>query len=387
MTASERAIGAWRSIEQGLVDMGLVAVGLNLAFTLAILVVAMLAVHLVRRAALVAARRIPGTSTAERTVRTARIARFAALLAMLAAGVVAAMGVAAVWGVDLFAFSAAFMANPVLAVLLRLALLALGAAVACEVIGYVIGRGLGRLAAREGERRRQAQLRTLAPILKGVVQAVVIVIVSIMALGEIGVKIGPLLAGAGVVGIAFGLGAQTLVKDFIIGIFLVVEDIVSIGDIVRIGDSGGQVEGMTLRTIRLRDFDGTLHVFPNSEAQVLHNLTKTFSYYVFDLQVSYSSDIDKALRLMRSVGDEMQAEPAFADKILEPIEVVGVDTLADSGVMLKARIKTQPIEQWTVGREYNRRIKQAFDRGGIEIPFPHMQVVLPGEQLSELASH
>lgn len=387
MTASERAIGAWRSLEQGVLDMGLAAAGLNIAFTVAILVAAVLAVNLVRRATVAAARRVPGSSTAERTVRTARIARFAALLTMLAAFVVASFAVAAVWGFDLAAFAAAVAANPVLAVLARLGLLALGAVVACEVAGYVIGRSLGRLAARQRDRRRQAQLRTLAPVLKGVVQTIVIVIVSIMALGEIGVKIGPLLAGAGIVGIAFGLGAQTLVKDFIIGIFLVVEDVVSIGDIVRIGDSGGQVEGMTLRTIRLRDFDGTLHVFPNSEAQIIHNLTKYFSYYVFDLQVSYSSDIDKALRLMKRVGDEMQADPDFAQKILEPIEVVGVDTLADSGVILKARIKTQPIEQWVVGREYNRRIKLAFDREGIEIPFPHMKVVLPGEQLSELASH
>ncbi len=144
---------------------------------------------------------------------------------------------------------------------------------------------------------------------------------------------------------------------------------------------------MTLRTIRLRDFDGTLHVLPYSEAQIVHNLTKTFSYYVFDLQVSYGSDIDEALAIMTRVGADMQAEPEFGAKILEPIEVVGVDNLADSGVMLKARIKTLPIQQWAVGREYNRRIKLAFDKAGIEIPFPHMQVVLPEQQLSELARH
>ncbi|RRN63574.1 mechanosensitive ion channel family protein [Caulobacter sp. 602-1] len=176
-----------------------------------------------------------------------------------------------------------------------------------------------------------------------------------------------------------------MVKDFLTGIFLIVEDIVSVGDIIRIGDSGGLVEQMTLRTIRLRDFDGTVHVFPYSEAQVLHNLTKSFSYYVFDLQVSYRSDLDAALAIMKRVGARLKSDPDFADKILEPIEVVGVDSLADSGVVLKARIKTRPLQQWNVGREYNRRIKLAFDEAGVEIPFPHLQVVLPERQVAELA--
>jgi small conductance mechanosensitive channel len=191
------------------------------------------------------------------------------------------------------------------------------------------------------------------------------------------VKIGPLLAGAGVIGVAVGFGAQTLVKDFLTGIFLIVEDIVSVGDVVQIAGSGGLVEDMTLRTIRLRDFDGTLHIFPYSEAQVIHNLTKSFSYYVFDLQISYDSDIDRAVDVMKSTGEALARDPAFASKILAPIEVVGVDGLADSGIRLKARIKTQPIEQWNVGREYNRRIKLAFDGAGIQIPYPHLKLVLP----------
>ena len=186
-----------------------------------------------------------------------------------------------------------------------------------------------------------------------------------------------LLAGAGVVGIAVGFGAQTIVKDLLTGAFLIVEDIIAVGDVVNIGGSGGLVEKMTLRTIRLRDFDGTLHVLPYGEAQVVHNMTKSFSYYVFDLQVSYESDIDRALELMKTTGDELRADPAFADLILEPIEVVGVDGLGDNGVLLKARIKTRPLDQWTVGREYNRRIKLAFDAAGVEIPYPHMKLVVP----------
>jgi small conductance mechanosensitive channel len=134
---------------------------------------------------------------------------------------------------------------------------------------------------------------------------------------------------------------------------------------------------MSLRTIKLRDFDGTLHVIPYGEAQTIHNLTKGFSYYVFDLSISYSSDIARALDLMKLTGDEMLGDPQFGPLILEPIEVVGVDQLADSGVKLKARIKTQPIKQWAVGREYLKRIKLAFDANAIEIPFPHLKLVPP----------
>jgi small-conductance mechanosensitive channel len=248
---------------------------------------------------------------------------------------------------------------------------------AIELSGLLIHRLLGGLARDAVDLRRAAQLNTLRPVLSGVAQTAIIVTGAMMLLSEAGVKIGPLLAGAGVVGVAVGFGAQTLVKDFLTGVFLIVEDIVSVGDIVRIGDCSGLVEEMTVRTIRLRDFDGTLHVFPYGEAQVIHNLTKTFSFYVFDLQISYDSDIDRALEIMRQTGDELMADPAYADLILEPIEVVGVDALGDSGIALKARIKTQPRQQWSVGREYNRRIKLAFDEMGIDIPYPHLRVVLP----------
>ena len=214
-------------------------------------------------------------------------------------------------------------------------------------------------------------------MLKATAHAAIAVTASLMLLAEAGLKIGPLLAGAGIVGVALGFGAQTLVRDLLTGFSLIVEDIVSVGDIVRIGESGGLVESMSLRTIRLRDFDGTLHVFPYGEAQVVHNLTKAFSYYVFDLQISYGSDIEKALRIMAATGDALKADARFADKILEPIEVVGVDALGESGVTLKARIKTRPLAQWDVGREYNKRIKQAFDREDIQIPYPHMRLVFP----------
>ncbi|MDP3382811.1 MAG: mechanosensitive ion channel family protein, partial [Phenylobacterium sp.] len=181
----------------------------------------------------------------------------------------------------------------------------------------------------------------------------------------------------GEIGLAIGFGAQTLVKDFLTGIFLISEDIVAVGDVVEIAGSSGVVEQMTIRTLRLRALDGTLHVLPYGEAQIIHNMTKVFSYHVVELGVSYESDIDKAFEVMAEVVEEMRADPDLGPKILEPLEVMDVSALADSGVVLRGRIKTPPGAQWGVGRAFNRRIKQAWDAAGVEIPYPHMHLVMP----------
>jgi small-conductance mechanosensitive channel len=260
-----------------------------------------------------------------------------------------------------------------------------GAALARVVVLVVVGVGAlelsGRMIAgfflglqhRTNDPRRAAQFHTLAPIVKGLANGLLVLFVGLTVLSEVGVKIGPLLAGAGVVGVALGFGAQTLVKDFLTGLFLILEDIVSVGDNVRIGAVGGRVESMTLRTIRLRDFDGTLHVFPYSEAQVIHNQTKSFSYAVFAPQVSYLADIEQAEAIMREVGGQMQSAEPFSAMVLEPLEIVGVDQFTDVGVVLKARFKTRPGDQWRVGREFQRRLKLAFDGHGIEIGYPNVQ--------------
>jgi len=261
-----------------------------------------------------------------------------------------------------------------LAAALRIAVILAIAFAAMEVVQLAIHRMFAGIARRARNARRAAQVRTLAPLLSGVATTTITVMAAMMTLSEIGVEIGPLIAGAGIVGLAIGFGAQTLVKDFLTGLFLIVEDAVSIGDVAKIGDRGGLVEAMSLRTIKLRDYDGTLHVIPYGEAQIISNMTKDFSYYVFDLSVSYTADIARALELMKQVGDEMQSDEGFGPMIMQPIEVVGVDKLADSGVVLKARIKTQQIKQWEVGREYLKRIKLAFDAAGIEIPFPQLRI-------------
>lgn len=302
------------------------------------------------------------------TMRVARIAIFIGALIVILR----------LWGFDFSDLRESPIAA-IFSVLGRIAIILVLTLAAIELGQLGIRSVFDRIARRARNPRRAAQIRTLGPVLSGLATTVLVIVAAMMALSEIGVEIGPLLAGAGIVGLAVGFGAQTLVKDLLTGIFLIIEDTVSVGDVVRIGDSGGLVEEMSLRTIKLRDFDGTLHVFPYSEAQVIHNLTRGFSFYVVNLSISYSSDIGKALDLMKQVGDDIQNDPAFKDMVIEPIEIAGVDQLADSGVVLKARIKTQPIKQWTVGREYLKRIKLAFDAAGIEIPFPHVKL-MPADQ-------
>jgi small-conductance mechanosensitive channel len=272
--------------------------------------------------------------------------------------------IADIWGVDL-----AVLGGGVLGALLRAMGVVILAVGAIEVAGFVVDHLVHGVARRSRDTRRAAQVRTLGPLIRGFIQGVLVVISSLTFMSEIGVKVGPLLASAGVVGVAIGFGAQTLVKDFLTGVFLIAEDVVSVGDNVQIADFGGTVEAMTLRTIRLRDQNGTLHIFPYSEAQVIHNRTKTFSSYVFEVMATYGSDIDHALAVMGDLGAEMRQDPVFGPKIIRPFEVLGVDRLDPLGVLLKARVTTHPRDQWTVGREYNRRLKLAFERAGVELAY------------------
>jgi small conductance mechanosensitive channel len=272
------------------------------------------------------------------------------------------------WGLDLFAWMSSGLATQVSQTLLALFIVLIITAVAFEASGVLISYFLIKLKAQKDLAiRRSAQIDTLGPIIRRTLQGAILVVGAAMFLSQLGVQIAPLLAGAGVVGIAIGFGAQTLVKDFFTGFFLLIEDVVAIGDIITIGNSTGEVEAMTLRYISMRDFDGTLHVFPYSEAQIIHNKTKSFSRYVFDLPVSLSSDLEMAMRLIQETGDALEAEAEWKHMILEPIEVMGVDLLADFGAIIKARITTTPHERWRVGRELNRRLKSAFESANITL--------------------
>jgi small conductance mechanosensitive channel len=197
-----------------------------------------------------------------------------------------------------------------------------------------------------------------------------------MVLREFHLDIAPVLTGAGIAGLAVGFGAQTLVRDIISGFFLILEDQVRVGDVAAINGTGGLVEEINLRTIVLRDFEGTVHVFPNGSINTLANRSKDFSYYVIDLGISYREDPDRVAAVVSEVGAMLQADAHYGPSILAPVEIIGLDAFADWSMTLKVRIKTMPLKQWEVGRELRKRIKKAFDAHGIEIPFPERVVTV-----------
>ena len=215
---------------------------------------------------------------------------------------------------------------------------------------------------------------TLSSIARKTIGTVIWIVAIMMALREAGFDVAPILAGAGIAGVAVGFGAQHLVRDLISGAFMLLENQIRVNDVAIINGTGGLVEQINLRTTVLRGIDGTVHIFPNGSIETLANMTHGFSYYVFDMGVAYKEDTDRVSEVLKGIADEMMKEEQFSKIILAPLDILGVDKFADSAVIIKARIKTVPIQQWAVGREMNRRIKKKFDELGIEIPFPHMSL-------------
>lgn len=230
---------------------------------------------------------------------------------------------------------------------------------------------------RFAEELTEEAIRRAETLTRLIRQAVLIglwVIVTLVILKELGIEIGPILAGAGVLGLAVGFGAQNLVRDVISGFFFILEDQVRVGDVAVVNGVSGLVEQINFRTIVLRDIEGAVHVFPNGTVTTLSNKTKTWSAYVFDLGVAYKEDIDAVVGIIAQVGQDMKRDETFGPHMLDVPEIFGVDRFGDSAVMIKGRIRTRPNQQWLVGREFLRRIKHAFDANGIEIPYPHRTV-------------
>ncbi|HET9855160.1 MAG TPA: mechanosensitive ion channel family protein [Methylomirabilota bacterium] len=214
----------------------------------------------------------------------------------------------------------------------------------------------------------RSRVRTLTGVLRTLAVVGLWSVVVVICLSQLGYDVRPILAGAGIVGLAVGFGAQHLVRDVIAGFFLVLEDQVRVGDVAVVNGTGGLVETVTFRTIVLRDLAGTVHIFPNGSVTTLANMTKDWSGYVVDVEVGYREDPDRIVALMRRVFEELRQDPAHGPLIIEPIEIFGVDAFRDSTVVIKARLKTVPIQQWTVGREYRRRLLLAFGAEGVEVP-------------------
>ncbi|MGD8571170.1 MAG: mechanosensitive ion channel family protein [Gammaproteobacteria bacterium] len=218
------------------------------------------------------------------------------------------------------------------------------------------------------------RVETLIRLVRQGVVIVVWVIVLLVILRELGVDIAPILASAGILGLAVGFGAQNLVRDVISGFFMILENQVRVGDVAIINGTGGLVENVNFRTIVLRDLSGVVHVFPNGTINTMSNMTTQWSAYVFEIGVAYKEDVDRVIKIMRETGNKMREDKKFGPLMLDDIEVFGVDQFADSAVVIKGRLRTKPIKQWDVGREYRRRLKYAFDEAGIEIPFPHRSI-------------
>ena len=256
---------------------------------------------------------------------------------------------------------------------------AIALTVGCVILIMEISRlaMTGLLEVKNGVEPSQKR-KTFVPLLRTALVTASYFIGAVVILEQLGVNVAPILAGAGIVGLGVGLGAQSLVKDLINGLFILVMDMINVGDWVQLGDKSGLVEFIGLRAVTIRDLHGSVHIIPNSTIETVTNMTKGFSRYVMDVGVAYREDVDEVMNILREIGREMQVDPVFGPDIIEPLEVLGLNEFGDSAIIIRARVTTKPMKQWTIGREFNRRIKKIFDLRGIEIPFPH-QTIYMGE--------
>lgn len=257
---------------------------------------------------------------------------------------------------------------------LRIVLILVVAWVLIAVLQKVVRAARLRIAARlQGEGAAQ-RAETIGRAIRYLVALVIGALALMMVLGEVGISLAPILGAAGVVGLAVGFGAQSLVKDYFTGFFILFEDQIRTGDVVKVADIGGLVEDITLRHVRLRDYDGTVHFIPNSLITTVSNLGRGHAQAVCDIGVAYREDLDEVFAVMRETAEALRADPAFAPRILDRLELAGVERWDDSAVVVRCRFKVAPLAQWEVRREYLRRLKRAFDAHGIEIPYPHLTV-------------
>jgi len=246
-----------------------------------------------------------------------------------------------------------------------------------RIFRMVISRSKSKYAARrEDTAEALKRAETLSSLIETTLRVAVLIAAFLMVLKEVGIDIGPLLAGAGIVGLAVGFGAQSLVKDVISGFFMLLENQMNVGDVVEIAGKAGLVESMNLRITVIRDFEGKVHIVPNGEITVVTNFTKEYSRALIEIGVAYKEDVDRVIEVLKEVGEDIRQDEVFGPKILEPMEVIGLDSFGSSSVNIKVRFKTKPIEQWNTAREYRRRVKRRFDQENIEIPFPHITLYM-----------
>lgn len=230
---------------------------------------------------------------------------------------------------------------------------------------------------------REKRINTLTGIISTILKIVLVFLFVVIVLEKLGVAIGPILASAGIIGLAVGFGAQELVRDMISGFFILLEDQIRIGDAVELNGKWGVVESIELRTIKLRDMSGVVHVFQNGKINTLSNMSKDWSALIVNVGVAYKEKYDHVVEVIAKVGDDMYTKSEFKDIMISPLEISGLNEFADSAIVIRVILKTKPGMQWDTGREFRRRIKEAFDEANIEIPFPH-RTVYWGEKIDPL---
>ncbi|MDP9195864.1 MAG: mechanosensitive ion channel [Pseudomonadota bacterium] len=281
------------------------------------------------------------------------------------------------WGVDSLSWMGTAPGQRAISGAVSILLVTAVSIVVWEAVSQWIERYLAG-AAPDGNRvERSARTRTLLPLVRNMLLVILVTLVTLVVLSELGLNIAPLLAGAGVIGLAIGFGSQTLVKDVITGLFFLFEDTVSVGDIVRVSDEhSGVVEAMSIRTLKLRDFSGAVHTIPFSAVTTITNMTKDYSYAVFEVAIGFRENVERVVDLMREAGVSLMKDAMYTMDILEPIDIQGLERFSDTALIIKARIKTRPTRQWAVMRAFNLLLKKMFDEQGVEIPWPNRAVVL-----------
>ncbi|AMV72597.1 hypothetical protein JCM30471_11160 [Desulfuromonas carbonis] len=273
-------------------------------------------------------------------------------------------------------YFASFSWDAIIKTGLRVTLILVAAWIATKVLQQFIKSFERRLleksaAGEEPPSESEKRIETIVRLIRQGALLMLWLTVGLVVLKEFGVEIGPIIASAGIVGLAVGFGGQNLVRDIIAGFFIILENQIRVGDVAIINGTGGLVEKINFRTTVLRDLGGVVHIFPNGTINTLSNLTNEWSASVFEIGVAYKENTDRVIAIMQQVGEGMRGDEYFGPLMLEAPEIFGVDKFADSAVIIKGRIKTKPIRQWEVGREFLRRVKFAFDENRIEIPFPH----------------
>jgi small conductance mechanosensitive channel len=289
----------------------------------------------------------------------------------LAIMVVAILTFLQVWGLDTWLLI--FQSGPGQRIVLILVVVGLFSGLWLGINRLIAGY-IRRLETQPATARSSTRTRTALVVARNAAFVTLCVIGGIMVLSELGLNIGPLLAGAGVLGIAIGFGAQHLVQDVITGLFNLIEDTFAVGDVVDLGGRTGVVEAVTIRTVRLRDAAGNVHTIPFSAIAVVTNMTKDFAFAAFDIGIAYHEKVDEVIQVVKDLGEELRRDRAYRRVILEPMDMLGLDRFGDSAVIIRCRLKVRPGSQWMVGREFNRRLKNRFDELGIEFPFPQQTI-------------